>query len=76
PCPDLILLDLQLSDMRGEELIARLDHPDCALPPVIVITAKRQQAAEMAVDQIGAVALLLKPFEIQELLDQIELVLT
>lgn len=74
-CPDLILLDLQLPDMNGEEVIQRLSDASLAAPPVIVVTARRQQAAEAAALEIDAAGMLLKPFEIQSLLDQIELVL-
>jgi DNA-binding response OmpR family regulator len=74
-CPDLILLDLQLPDMNGEEVIHRLSHTSLGAPPVIVVTARRQQAAEEAALEIDAAGMLLKPFEIQSLLDQIELVL-
>ncbi|HEY0606772.1 MAG TPA: response regulator [Herpetosiphonaceae bacterium] len=74
-CPDLILLDLQLPDMNGEEVIHRLSHNSLAAPPVIVLTARRQQAAEEVALEIDAAGMFLKPFEIQSLLDQIELVL-
>ncbi|HEY0738932.1 MAG TPA: response regulator [Herpetosiphonaceae bacterium] len=74
-CPDLILLDLQLPDMNGEEIIHRLSNISLAAPPVIVLTARRQQAAEEVALEIDAAGMFLKPFEIQSLLDQIELVL-
>lgn len=75
-CPDLILLDLQLPDMNGEDVIHRLAQANPAAPPVIVLTARRQQTAEEIALEIEAAGMLLKPFEIQSLLDQIELVLT
>lgn len=75
-CPDLILLDLQLPDMNGEDVIHHLSSTSLAAPPVIVLTARRQQAAEEVALEIDAAGMFLKPFEIQSLLDQIELVLT
>jgi DNA-binding response OmpR family regulator len=75
-CPDLILLDLQLPDMNGEEIIHRLSQTGLASVPVIVLTARRQQAAEVVALEIDAAGMFLKPFEIQSLLDKIELVLT
>lgn len=75
-CPDLILLDLQLPDMNGEDVIHHLSSTTLAAPPVIVLTARRQQAAEEVALAIDAAGMFLKPFEIQSLLDQIELVLT
>ncbi len=74
--PNLILLDLQLPDMDGEEVIAQLNQRAPVVPPVIVLTAKRQQAAEVSADTIGAAGMFLKPFEIQALLDRIDRVLT
>lgn len=75
-CPDLILLDLQLPDMNGEDIIHRLSQNRVVAPPVIVLTARRQQTAEEVALEIAAAGMFLKPFEIQSLLDQIELVLT
>jgi DNA-binding response OmpR family regulator len=75
-CPDLILLDLQLPDMNGEEIIHRLSQTGRAALPVIVLTARRQQAAEAVALEIDAAGMFLKPFEIQPLLDRIETVLT
>jgi two-component system catabolic regulation response regulator CreB len=76
PRADLILLDLQLSDMNGEDMIDRLRRSSLVVPPIIVLTARREQVALAVGDQISAVAVLLKPFEIQVLLDQIGLALT
>ena len=75
-CPDLILLDLQLPDMNGEDIIHHLARTSLASPPVIVLTARRQQTAEEVALEIEAAGMFLKPFEIRSLLDQIELVLT
>jgi two-component system, OmpR family, response regulator RegX3 len=70
------LLDLQLPDMNGEEIIHRLSQTGRAALPVIVLTARRQQAAEAVALEIDAAGMFLKPFEIQPLLDRIETVLT
>ncbi len=74
--PDLILLDLQLPDMDGEDVIKQWQHTGLAVPPVIVLTARREQVAMDAAHDIGAAGVFLKPFEIDSLLDQIGLVLT
>ncbi|MBV9791626.1 MAG: response regulator transcription factor, partial [Chloroflexi bacterium] len=62
--------------MNGEDIIHRLSQTSLSAPPVIVLTARRQQTAEEVALAIEAAGIFLKPFEIQSLLDQIELVLT
>ena len=65
--PDLILLDLQLPDRDGAAMVeelARTQH----LPPVIVLSAKREAAAVAAGDAIHARAVIPKPFEMETLL--------
>jgi DNA-binding response OmpR family regulator len=66
--PDLVLLDLNMPDRDGWEAFQLMNstHPSV---PVVVITARphqHQRAAEM-----GAVALLEKPLDIQSLLKTI-----
>ena len=74
--PDLILLDLQLPDMNGDEVIKQWQNTGLLVPPVIVLTARREQVAVNAAHDIGAAGLFLKPFEIDLLLDKIRLMLT
>lgn len=74
--PDLILLDLQLPDMNGEEVIKQWRNTGLLVPPVIVLTARREQVALDTAHDIGAASVFLKPFEIDSLLDQIKLMLT
>lgn len=64
--PDLILLDLMLPGMTGEELLAQISGI-----PVIVISAK--VGVDDKVDALlgGAVDYITKPFEIKELLARI-----
>ncbi len=64
--PDLILLDLMLPGLSGEEVL-----PQLAGIPVIVISAKVDVADKVNVLLSGAVDYLTKPFEIQELLARI-----
>ena len=66
--PSLILLDLMMPLMGGEEFRAeQLRDPRLASIPVVVVSA-RPQAAEKAA-RMGALACLQKPFEVEELLD-------
>ena len=61
--PDIVLLDLGLPDLSGEELLRRLkSQPKTAHIPVVVITGKREAAAHLKATAEGSVAdILLKP---------------
>ncbi|MDQ7849896.1 MAG: PAS domain S-box protein [Armatimonadota bacterium] len=67
--PDLILLDVHLPDLSGEEVLRRLQaDPRTRFIPVIVITADSSSGQTERLLAIGAAGLLRKPVEIQELL--------
>jgi len=61
--PDVILLDLGLPDLPGEELLRRLkSRPETAQIPVLVITGKKEAAAHLRGAAKGSVAdILIKP---------------
>ena len=67
--PQLILLDLELPDLGGIELLQRL-RADAALAsiPVVVVSAYAQADMVAAALEAGAVDYLSKPFELQALL--------
>ena len=68
--PDLVLLDLGLPDGDGEEvcrLLARR-HPQV---PVIVLTARREEADVVVGLEMGAVDYVVKPFRLAELLARV-----
>ena len=64
--PDLILLDLMLPGLSGEELL-----PQISDIPVIVMSAKVDVKDKVALLLGGAVDYITKPFEIEELLARI-----
>ena len=64
--PDLILLDLMLPGLSGEELL-----PQIADIPVIVMSAKADVKGKVALLLNGAADYITKPFEIDELLARI-----
>lgn len=66
--PDLILLDLGLQDMAGEEFMARLRQKD-PLVPVMIVSGRSLSRNE--VSEIGAVDFLQKPFEVSKLIGSI-----
>ena len=64
--PDLILLDLMLPGLSGEEILSKID-----VIPVIVVSAKVGVDDKVNMLLNGAVDYITKPFEIRELLARI-----
>ena len=64
--PDLILLDLMLPGLAGEEILPKMDGI-----PVIVVSAKVGIDDKVNLLLSGAVDYITKPFEIRELLARI-----
>lgn len=67
---DLVLLDLGLPDMDGQELLARLLRLDAA-PRIIVVSADARSETVARVLDAGAFACLSKPFDVVRLRDLI-----
>ena len=68
--PDLILLDLMLPGLSGEELLERIKYL-----PVIVISAKIDVEKKVELLLSGAADYITKPFHIKELLARIQVAL-
>ncbi|HSO72754.1 MAG TPA: response regulator [Thermodesulfobacteriota bacterium] len=68
--PELILLDINLPDTSGKELLAeiRKNHPECA---VIVITGYGGEQVAVEMMRAGAIDFLSKPIEFKTLLEAI-----
>jgi two-component system chemotaxis response regulator CheY len=66
--PDIILLDLKMPVMDGREFAERYRAREGKTAPIVVISAV-QKLSEYA--DLGACAVLAKPFELQVLLDAI-----
>ena len=64
--PDLVLLDLMLPGLSGEELLSKLEGV-----PVIVVSAKLDVQDKVKLLLGGAADYLTKPFDVQELLARI-----
>ena len=66
--PDLILLDLHLPGMHGEEVLRRLRaEPATADIPVAILSAEASPASSAACRPAGVVAYLTKPLDLAEL---------
>jgi CheY-like chemotaxis protein len=74
--PDVILLDLGLPDMGGDEVLRRFKrHPDTAQIPVVVVSGQPDAADIVARDwATGAVAILQKPVSGSELCGVVDIV--
>ncbi|RQW43576.1 response regulator transcription factor [Novosphingobium sp. LASN5T] len=67
--PDVVLLDLGLPDMDGKEVIRIIRESSTV--PIIVISARHQEAEKIAALDEGADDYVNKPFEIGELMARI-----
>jgi DNA-binding response OmpR family regulator len=71
---DLILLDLMLPKISGEQLCSKW-RSDGLLTPIIMLTAKGQEKEKVAGLNLGADDYITKPFSLEELLARINAVL-
>ena len=71
--PDLIILDIMLPDMDGFEFCKRVR--EFSNVPIIMLTAKVEEADRVKGLRLGADDYLTKPFGVQELLARVEAVL-
>jgi DNA-binding response OmpR family regulator len=71
--PLLVILDLMLPDMSGEELCLQLK--EVADPPIIMLTAKASEEERVAGFALGADDYVVKPFSPRELVFRVKAVL-
>ena len=71
--PDLILLDLNLPDIHGIEVLESLrSEPRTAAIPVIILTADATSREAKRAAETGAYAYLTKPFDVAHFLGVVE----
>ncbi len=72
--PDLILLDIEMPEMDGFEVIQQLKGLDAPINeiPVIFVSGKEDDGVRAKCIDLGAVDFILKPFEFDFLLSQVE----
>ena len=67
--PDLVLLDLQLPEMSGDEVLRELwKDPDTRRIPIVVLTADATRGLPQRLMSAGARACLTKPLDVQQVL--------
>ncbi len=72
-CPDLVILDLGLPDMDGIEIIKKIRS--WSNLPIIVVSARGEDADKVVALDAGADDYLTKPFSVEELLARIRVAL-
>jgi PAS domain S-box-containing protein len=71
--PVLILLDLHLPDIGGEQVLRRLrDDPVTASTPVVIVSADATSGQAQRLLAAGATAYLTKPIDVRQLLDVLD----
>lgn len=74
--PDLILLDRMLPGMSGDEIISQLKrNPSTASIPIIMLTAKADEADELVGFALGADDYVTKPFSMKLLVARVRAML-
>jgi len=75
--PDFFLLDLMMPGASGMEVLRRIrSHPRHLRTPVIILTAKGQDADRDAAMEAGADDFVTKPFSPKKLLSRIQEILS
>jgi CheY-like chemotaxis protein len=66
PCPDILLLDLNLPKIDGPEVLQHFRrHPECASTPVIVISSSDALRDREKVSALGVARYFRKPTELK-----------
>jgi len=71
--PDLFLLDMMMPEMSGDEVLKNLrELPGLQDTPAIFMTARAQRKEIVDLKSLGAIEVILKPFDPMTLPDQIK----
>lgn len=74
--PDLVILDLMLPKLPGEQVCKEIRKDECICKlPIIMLTAKGREVDRIVGRVIGANYYMIKPFDSQELLLEIHTLL-
>lgn len=62
--PDVLLLDMMMPDLNGSEVLAELRKKSCfAKTPAVFMTAKAETTMTAAIDDLGVIGMVEKPFD-------------
>jgi chemotaxis family two-component system response regulator Rcp1 len=69
PCPDVLLLDLNLPKVDGPEILVEFrKNPQCLHTPVIVISSSDTHKDRQRMDALGVTCYFRKPSDLEEFL--------
>ena len=72
--PELVLLDLHLPDMKGEDILILLREDDVMrLRPIVILTADAAALTQARMRMLGATATLTKPVQVDEVIATLQL---
>lgn len=75
--PDLIMMDVRMPKLTGYEACRKIKEIEMTKDiPVVFLTAKGQDEEVTTGIEVGAIAYILKPFELDKLTEQINEILT
>jgi CheY-like chemotaxis protein len=67
PCPDLLLLDLNLPKVEGQQVLTEFrKHPECAYTPVIVVSSSDAPRDKARIGELGISHYFRKPSELDD----------
>ena len=68
-CPDLVLLDLNLPNIEGPQILQEIrKHPNCARTPVIIVTSSDAKEDRARVADLGIAYYFQKPLDFDDFL--------
>ncbi len=66
--PDLIISDIMMPGMSGDEMVRKVrTYPELNITPIVILTAKTDDESRVQLLQKGAQDYLMKPFSVEEL---------
>jgi CheY-like chemotaxis protein len=70
PCPNVLLLDLNLPKVSGSEILAEFrKHPDCRHTPVVVISSSDAQRDRTRTSELGIASYFKKPSDLDAFME-------
>ena len=66
PCPDILLLDLNLPKRSGHEVLKRVRNSRCGDIPIVIVTSSDSPADRLEAAKLGATAYFRKPADLDE----------
>jgi CheY-like chemotaxis protein len=69
PCPDILLLDLNLPKIDGHEILREFRrHPECTTTPVIILSSSDRPSDREKVRELGVTRYFKKPTKLEAFL--------